>query len=609
MVQPSTGSQRTLRTLGLAFLGILILRTAWVSDDAYLTLRSVEHAASGFGVRWNVADRVQVYDHPLWLLVLLAGRLVSAETYYTTLAISIAASLTAVWIVIRRATTDLAVMVAVTAAALSPLFLTFSTSGLESPLVHLLVAAFVGAALAGRSAGSLATIAGLLILTHWTTVFLVAPVLAPLVLTSVRQARLVMALSGLPTLAWLLGAWWYYGTIGSNLQVANRVAGAAWSDRAAAGWAFFLDTTQFDPLLVAVSLIGLYLGLVMRGPAARIALGSGLVIGWAVLSGGSDLAGRHLTATFVVGAGLGVRYLASAGPWTGIAALAGVLTYALMSPVSTLTADASYGQSLASVGQMQDPRAAHYQATGLLLESRPHRAPNHPDIDQARASMVPGGSLVVGRVPGMVGFAAGPDVHVVDRQGRTDPLLARLPPASGPLWSWKGDRRMPEGYVEGLPDGRGPVEPALEQLTGDIRAVTRASLVSPGRLGDLLRLPGRARSAVASSSYGTVTVPLDAVAAGNLMTVPEGGVVVRLPAPRRVSRMTAALTASYDYEVQVLDGSTLVATLESPRLGWQARGEAPRDLTLTSAVTASAWRIRCGRGFGRCALGQVVLAD
>ena len=91
MVQPSTGSQRTLRTLGLAFLGILILRTAWVSDDAYLTLRSLEHAASGFGVRWNVADRVQVYDHPLWLLLLLAGRLVSAEKYYTTLAISIAA--------------------------------------------------------------------------------------------------------------------------------------------------------------------------------------------------------------------------------------------------------------------------------------------------------------------------------------------------------------------------------------------------------------------------------------------------------------------------------------------------------------------------------------
>lgn len=608
MVQLPTGSQRTLRTLGLAFFGILLLRTAWVSDDAYLTLRSVEHAASGFGVRWNVADRVQAYDHPLWLIVLLAGRLVSADAYYTTLGISIAASLTAVWIVIRRTTTDLAVVVAVTAAALSPLFLTFSTSGLESPLVHVLVAAFMAAALAGRPAGTLASLAGLLILTHWTTVFLVAPVLAPLVVPSIRQARLVIALSGLPTVAWLLGAWSYYGTIGSSLQVANRAAGLAWTDRAAAGWAFLRETTHFDPLLVAVALIGLYLGVVMRGTAARIALGSALAIGWAVLSGGSDMIGRHFTASFVVGASLVVRYLAGAGPWAGMAALAGVLTFAVMSPVSTLTSDASYGQRLASVGQMQDPRAAHYQATGLLLESRPHRAPSHPDLDHARASTVSGSSLVVGRFPGMVGFVAGPEVYVVDRQGRTDPLLARLPPAPGPRWPWVADRRMPEGYVEGLPDGT-PVEAALAQLTREMRAVTRGSLVSPGRVTTLLRLPGRVRSAVASSSYGTSNVPLEATAMDSPLTVPEGGVVVGLPAPRRVSRLTAALTGSYDYRVQVLDGATVVATLESARVGWQVQGEAPRELTLTTAVTATAVRFRCGRGFGRCALGQVVLGD
>ena len=608
MVQPSTSSQRTLRTLGLAFFGLLLLRTAWVSDDAYLTLRSVEHAASGFGVRWNIADRVQVYDHPLWLIVLLAGRLVSADAYYTTLGISIAASLTTVWIVIRRATTDLAIVVVVTAAALSPLFLTFSTSGLESPLVHVLVAAFVAAALAGRSAGTIASLAGLLILTHWATVFLVAPVIAPLLLPSIRQARLVIALSALPTLAWLLGAWWYYGTVGSSLQVADRAAGLVWSDRAGAGWAFLRETAQFDPLLVAVSLIGLYLGVVMRGTAARIALGSGLAIAWAVLSGGSDMIGRHLTASFVVGAGLVVRYLAGASPWASMAALAGVLTCAVMSPVSTLTSDASYGRSLAFVGQMQDPRAAHYQATGLLLQSRPQRAPNHPDIDHARASMVPGGSLVARRVPGMVGFAAGPEVYVVDRQGRTDPLLARLPPAPGPRWPWRADHRTPEGYIERLPDGT-PVEAALDQLTRDIRAVTRGSLVSPGRVTALLRLPGRVRSSVASSSYGTMTVPLEAVAAGRLVTVKEGGVLLRLPTARRVSRLTMTLTASYDYRVQVLDGSTVVATLESPRIGWQAPGEAPRELTPRPAVTATALRIRCGRGFGRCALGQVVLGD
>ncbi len=607
MVHPSTDTQRTLRTLGLALLAILLLRTAWVSDEAYLTLRSVEHAASGFGLRWNVSDRVQVYDHPLWMLVLLAGRLVTGDTYYTTIGISIAASLAAVWIVVRPAATDLIVVSAVAAAALSPLFLTFSTSGLEPPLLHVLVAAFVTAALAGRSPSTQAFLAGLLILTHWATVFLVAPVLLPLLRRSMRQAREVIALSGLPVLGWLLTAWWYYGTLGSNLQLANRTAGAMWRDRAAAGWSFVRDTAQFDPLLVGVCFIGVYLGFVMRGTAARIALGSGLAIGWAVLSGGSDMAGRHLTASFVVGAGLGVRYLSGAGTRTGLGALVAVLIFALMSPVSTLTAGANYGQSLASVGEMRDPRAVDYRATGLLRQSRLQRAPNHPDIDSARAAMVPGGAIVAGRVPGMVGFAAGPAVHVVDRRGRVDPLLARLPPAPGPRWPWRADRRLPEGYGEALPNGT-PVEPALDQLTRDIRDLTRGSLVSFRRLTHLFRLPARVRSSVASSSYGTLNLPLDAVVTAPV-AVPEGGVVVRLPAPRRVSRMTALMNAGYDYQVQFLNESNVVATVTSPRANWHDPGQASRELTVTPAATATAIRIRCGRGFDRCVLGQVALDD
>jgi hypothetical protein len=74
----------------LAFITISLLRTAWVSETAYLTFRTVEHAAAGFGPRWNVAERVQVYDHPLWML-LLAGRLVTGELYFTALAICIIA--------------------------------------------------------------------------------------------------------------------------------------------------------------------------------------------------------------------------------------------------------------------------------------------------------------------------------------------------------------------------------------------------------------------------------------------------------------------------------------------------------------------------------------
>ncbi|MNC98171.1 hypothetical protein D3C83_160510 [compost metagenome] len=69
------------------------------------------------------------------------------------------------------------------------------------------------------------------------------------------------------------------------------------------------------------------------------------------------------------------------------------------------------------------------------------------------------------------------------------------------------------------------------------------------------------------------------------------------------------MTASYDYQVQFLNESNVVATVASPRSNWHDPGQAPRDLTVTTAATATAIRIRCGRGFDRCVVGQVALDD
>jgi hypothetical protein len=380
----------------------------------------------------------------------------------------------------------------------------------------------------------------------------------------------------------------------------------AWGDRLTAGWSFFVETTRFDPLFVAVLLMGVFLGVIMRGRAARLALGSALVLGWAVLSGGSDMAGRHLTLSFLAGVILLVRYLAASGTGPGIVAVAGVVIFAVMSPVSTLTAGADYGRSFAPTARTHDARAEHYQATGLLLESRPRRAPSHPVIDRTRASMVAGAALAVDRVPGMVGFAARPEVYVTDHQGRTDPLLARLPPAVGARWRWRADRRLPEGYLEGLPEG-GPVEPALGQLNEHIRTVTRGALAAADRWPTLLRLGRRVRSSMASSSYGTVEVSLDAVAGTTLVPLREGGLIVRLPAPRTLTGVGAALSGSYDYRLQILDGSTVVATVDSARVGWNVASTTRRELTIAPVVTGSALRLRCGRGVGDCVVRNVTL--
>ena len=71
---------------------VILVRTAWLSELSYLTLRTIEHAANGDGLRWNINERVQVFDHTLWMLLLLGGRLLIGESYYTTLVLSLTLS-------------------------------------------------------------------------------------------------------------------------------------------------------------------------------------------------------------------------------------------------------------------------------------------------------------------------------------------------------------------------------------------------------------------------------------------------------------------------------------------------------------------------------------
>ena len=129
--------------LALVLLVVVTMRTAWVSDDAYITFRVLDNAANGYGLRWNVAERVQAYTHPLWLFVLLPGRLAGFDLYGFSLAVSMTLTLaTGVLIVWRGARTAPAALAALCILVSSRAFVDFSTSGLENALTHFLLAAF-----------------------------------------------------------------------------------------------------------------------------------------------------------------------------------------------------------------------------------------------------------------------------------------------------------------------------------------------------------------------------------------------------------------------------------------------------------------------------------
>ncbi|HOS03949.1 MAG TPA: hypothetical protein PKZ01_12770 [Candidatus Hydrogenedentes bacterium] len=77
----------------LLFWGVILLRNAWLSDDAYITFRVVDNFVHGHGPRWNVDQRVQVFTHPLWFFLLSALYFVTREIHFTAMFLSCVLSL------------------------------------------------------------------------------------------------------------------------------------------------------------------------------------------------------------------------------------------------------------------------------------------------------------------------------------------------------------------------------------------------------------------------------------------------------------------------------------------------------------------------------------
>ncbi len=73
----------------LFFYLFVIVKNAWIGDDAYITFRTVDNFVNGYGLTWNVAERVQSFTNPLWVLLVSAFYAVTGEAYYTSIFLSL----------------------------------------------------------------------------------------------------------------------------------------------------------------------------------------------------------------------------------------------------------------------------------------------------------------------------------------------------------------------------------------------------------------------------------------------------------------------------------------------------------------------------------------
>jgi len=487
---------------------------AWIGEDAFITFRTIDNFVKGYGLRWNVDERVQVFTHPLWMLVNAAVYAITREIPYTVTAISLALSVGAFLLLARRLRARPAVLLAgfflPVVASKSLAF--YGTSGFETPLAFFLLSLFVlGLPLEDDARpirwGWLALCAALAAVNRLDHILLFAPLLAYLCVSRWRQVKwLRLALGLAPLAAWLLFSLLYYGFAFPNTAPAKLHAGIPGAQYLLKGLLYTANLVRWDPVSVPV----LVLALVVSGAAlARAlskhrdtragclaALGAGvLAYGAFILRVGGDyLSGRYwapplFAAAIIIAMGGPelLDHLRTMPRRTAVAAVAGAVVlmfapYPLSKYVEKHYEDGNIflDRSVAHLYLKRDLTwgvtdvAATWRTYGLKLRDTARNSSGHLEIND--------GTI------GFTGFYAGPEVIIIDRYALADPLLARLPLKKNVGWRIGHlPRSVPRGYKDARNTGSlDEMDPALREYYRRLRLVISGPVFDWERLKTII---------------------------------------------------------------------------------------------------------------------------
>ncbi len=511
-------ASRPLVIFFFVFYLIAIIRNAWLCDDAYITLRTVDNFIHGYGLTWNTAERVQVYTHPLWMLCLSFFYFFTREAYFTTLFFSLTVSAAVGYLLaFRIARCAGTAIICLTCLTFSKAYLDYSTSGLENPLTHLLLAIFI---LTIRQPGRdlrwlfrLSLIAALAATNRIDTILLYFPALLYGIFHLPKGGRAKTYLKGFtPFILWEFFCLIYYGFPFPNTAYAKLNTGIPATDLIFQGVCYLLNSLTLDPLTLLVIFAGITLTFSRSGGQSQssesihlkenkanefaipqvISIGLVLYLLYVIWIGGDFMSGRFLSAVLLGSVAL------FASTWvidlkSSVPVLVMVLLVSLYSPHSQYLLDLGHplSQQVSVIDNkgIADERAYYHAASGLVNISRHQELPYNAWVLEGRKAREKGADVVTRENIGLFGYYAGPQVHIVDIWALADPLLTRLPMVQQDWRIGHFQREIPGGYIPTLQSGKNQlVNPNIAAFYDRLVLITRGSLSSPTRWYEILKM-------------------------------------------------------------------------------------------------------------------------
>ncbi len=299
----------TLRLTALLIFAVAVFLYGWNSDDAYHSYVMAKHLVEGKGLVYNTGFRVTASTCPLLTLVEALVFCFTDNADICGLLVGFAFSVAAAWVLFFRIGSSPVVSICTSCLMVaSGSFLSFTTSGLENPMLFFFGAVFFdvyfhNSNLLRRHLLVISLLMSLVAMTRTDSVLIFVPMAVWAYLAKTKASwpmRVLLGIVGLsPFIAWTCFSVVYYGFPFPNTYYAKLFTGIPASEYIIRGMRYYLASWLVDPMMLLVPALAIGIT-VKKWNRSHIPLFIGLTAYclYVVSIGGDFMAGRHLTQQY-----------------------------------------------------------------------------------------------------------------------------------------------------------------------------------------------------------------------------------------------------------------------------------------------------------------------
>ena len=480
-------NRKEIKIFLFVILLLTIILNSWLCDDAYISFRVIKNFVNGYGLRWNVFERVQVFTNPLMVLSLIPFYAITHEIYYTSLMFNIITSGIAVYFLIFKIAKNNYNAILITLFLLfSRSFMAFATSGLENSVTFLLLSLYFYFMLKKdiynkKDILILSLISSLILLNRMDSILLVVPTTIYVLIKREKDISffkfvLYYLIGMIPFIIWEAFSLIYYGFLFPNTYYAKLSTGIPKIDYIKNGLLYLTTVLRMDPATILVILFGCLFISIIKNKKLKILLYGALIsIIYIVSVGGDFMLGRFLTPalfTIIIGISQFEKEI-----FKNKLFRCSLIIMLIIFDLILMFYPENYTYKF--LEGLADEQAFYSEGTSLLKVGSEARV--------STARFRDNGTYVYGCI-GFKGYFSNSETKIIDSYALGDPLLSRVP-LKDPVLVRIGhiERDIPKGYFESVDTGKNLIEDKnISKYYDVIKIITQDKIFSKKRIKTII---------------------------------------------------------------------------------------------------------------------------